>query len=396
MSWVIPLALALLLWGGNALLVYLSFYPVRFVGIPPLLGWQGIIPRRVDVIAPRIAHKLTTELATVEEVIQVMGPERIAQHAIHMIRPQVHELVEDTILECQPRLWDALDESCKRDIVVRMQKGLPEAAHGIMGHIVGNVERYADIDLLARSLLVERPHMLVDLITQIAEKEFRLMINAGLYFGLPCGLLALLLWALHPATWVLPVAGALSGAFINWFTLLLIFHPVNPVRIGPLRLHGFFLRRQEEAALVACRVFTRNILNVQNLIDAILNGEHGAEVRQMFRQHLRPVVHEALESRRGMLQEIIRPDEFAELDDLLLERLAEISLVTFDDPVFNHERQVATEQAFVDRVLELTYEEFESLLREGIREEEPLLILGGALTGLLAGFLIFGLVVWLA
>lgn len=391
MSWLIPLCAGLVLWGANWLLVHMAFYPVRPIGMPPWLGWQGIIPRRAPRIAERIAHSLTSELATVDEVFQVMGPDRIADHVIYSIRPKVSEIVEDTILECQPRLWDALDESCKRDIIVRVQRNLPRAVRNAMSEVEGNIERYANIDLLARRLLVERPHLLVRLIREIGAKEFRFLVYAGGVLGFFAGFLQLALWHVQPTWWTLPLAGFVIGIAINWLATQMIFRPINPIRIGPFRLHGLFLRRQEEASLVACRIFTRDILSVQHLVEAIRTGEHGDEVRAIVYREFRPVVHDALESRRGMITDVIRADEFVELEELLLLRIAQVAFVTFDDPVFNHERQVATEHTFLDRMLELTCEDFEQILRVGIIEEEKLLILGGGLIASLGGFLLYAL-----
>ena len=70
MSWLIPVTFALGLWGANWLLMWLARYPIEFVGIPPFLGWQGVIPRNVESVSTRIAHSLTTRLASVEEVLE--------------------------------------------------------------------------------------------------------------------------------------------------------------------------------------------------------------------------------------------------------------------------------------------------------------------------------------
>ncbi len=396
MSWIIPICSALLLWGANWAMIKLAQYPINFIGIPPWLGWQGIIPRRAESVATRIAHSLTSRLASVEEVFNVMGPERIADHVIHSVRPQLAELVEDTVLECKPRLWDAIDESCKRDIIVRMQMNLPDAVRMVIHRITGNIDHFANLDLLTRRLLIERPALLVSLISQITSKELRFMVNAGLYFGALLGVLQMTLWQYLPYWWLLPATGFIAGILINWLVITLIFNPVNPIQIGRFRLHGLFLRRQEEVALISCRIFARDVISIQHLMDAVLTGDHGDEARALIREAFRPVVHNALESRQKLILDVISQEEFDVLDNLLIDRLTAISRVTFDDPVFNHERQVATEQTFLDRILELTSEEFEDLLRPGVKEEEILLILGGGLAAAMSGLLVYGLLTLLS
>ncbi len=396
MSWLIPITFALGLWGANWLLLWLARYPIEPVGYPPFLGWQGVIPRNVESVSTRIAHSLTTRLASVEEVIQVMGPRRIAEHVAHSVRPRLAELVEDTVLECKPQLWDALDESCKRDIIVRMQKELPRAVQGFVFRVTGNIGRYANLDLLTRRLLIEQPDKLVAMISQIGDKEVRFVINAGLYFGAGLGLLLAGAWQFWPSPWLLPVAGFIGGVLINGLAVFFLFHPAQPVQVGPLRIQALFASRQEEAALVGCRIFARDMISIQNVMDAIMSGEHEEEVRQLVRAALRPVVHNALECRRDMIEAFISPAEFDLLDDLLVQRMAENTRVTFDDPVFNHERMVAVEQNFLDRLLELSADEFQDLLRPGIEEEESLLIVAGGIAGALVGIAAWALVTSLA
>ncbi|MCP5066137.1 MAG: hypothetical protein GY946_06165 [bacterium] len=41
----IPLVSAFIGWFTNWIAVKAMLYPVEFAGIPPLLGWQGVIPK---------------------------------------------------------------------------------------------------------------------------------------------------------------------------------------------------------------------------------------------------------------------------------------------------------------------------------------------------------------
>ena len=42
---LIPLIAGFIGWFTNWLAVKATLYPIEFVGIPPLLGWQGVIPK---------------------------------------------------------------------------------------------------------------------------------------------------------------------------------------------------------------------------------------------------------------------------------------------------------------------------------------------------------------
>ena len=56
----IPLVSALVGWFTNWLAIKMTFYPLEFRGLPPIFGWQGIIPRNSERIAQN-AVELVTE-----------------------------------------------------------------------------------------------------------------------------------------------------------------------------------------------------------------------------------------------------------------------------------------------------------------------------------------------
>ena len=43
-----------------------------------------------------------------------------------------------------------------------------------------------------------------------------------------------------------------------------IFEPVEPRKVGPFRLHGLFLRRQDEAAEVYARIIADDVVTLEN------------------------------------------------------------------------------------------------------------------------------------
>ena len=48
----IPIVSGVVGWATNWLAIQMSFYPVHFIGHPPFLGWQGVVPRKVPENGP--------------------------------------------------------------------------------------------------------------------------------------------------------------------------------------------------------------------------------------------------------------------------------------------------------------------------------------------------------
>ena len=62
----IPIVSAIVGWGTNVLAIYMTFYPIEFVGIPPFLGWQGIIPSKARKMASKTVDLMTAKLKALQ------------------------------------------------------------------------------------------------------------------------------------------------------------------------------------------------------------------------------------------------------------------------------------------------------------------------------------------
>ncbi|HMY10938.1 MAG TPA: DUF445 domain-containing protein, partial [Turneriella sp.] len=48
-----PITSAFVGWLTNWIAIKMTFYPLNFWGIPPYIGWQGIIPRKAHKMASK-------------------------------------------------------------------------------------------------------------------------------------------------------------------------------------------------------------------------------------------------------------------------------------------------------------------------------------------------------
>ena len=62
----IPVASAIVGWATNWVALKMTFYPLEFRGIPPWLGWQGIIPSKAGKMAGIFVDKTMFRLGTLK------------------------------------------------------------------------------------------------------------------------------------------------------------------------------------------------------------------------------------------------------------------------------------------------------------------------------------------
>ena len=97
------------------------------------------------------------------------------------------------------------------------------------------------------------------------------------------------------------------GVIVGWTTnalgMWLIFEPPEPRRILGIKVHGLFLRRQDEAAEVYARIIADDVITLENIGDFLLDGPRGDRTRQMLADAMRPAIDKAAGPVRGAVRD---------------------------------------------------------------------------------------------
>ena len=390
----IPVIAALIGWVSNWLAIKMTFYPVEFVGISPLLGWQGIVPSKARKMATISVDSMIQRLGTTEEILQKINPRLVAEYIAQTVDAKLEEYVDEVMLREHPTVWENLPAGARRLVVLRVREAMPERINSLIAEVSANIDNLLDLKNMVTDRLVKDKHLLNRIFQECGDREFRFIIKSGLYFGFLFGIIQMLIWAFIQISWMLPLFGLIVGAATNWLALNLIFRPLEPVRVGPFVLQGLFLRRQPEVAASFCHIVAHEILTVGNLARAIIHGESGDRARNMIKKHIKPVVDETVGFVRPLTQFALGPRGFATIKNRAGEMAVDISDHAFNDALFERDRADIIEKIMFERMVTMPAPEFQNLLRPCFQEDETKLIIVVAVLGCLAGtaqlFLIFG------
>ncbi|HEA51746.1 hypothetical protein LCGC14_1005400 [marine sediment metagenome] len=381
----IPVIAALIGWITNWLAIKMTFYPLEFVGKPPLLGWQGIIPSKARKMASISVDTTISKIGTVREIFQQIDPRVLATHVIYTVDPRIEEYVDELMLREHPTFWENLPASARNLVYDRVRKSTPKLVDNLINDISDNVEDLLDIKGMVIEHLTADKRLLNRIFLECGKVEFRFIVNSGFYFGFLFGLVQMTAWYFYQSWWVLPFFGLMVGWATNWIALNVIFRPLHAKKFGPLRIQGLFLKRQPEVAESFCHIVTHEILTVSNIINAILEGPKGDRARNMVKKHIKPLVDETAGMGRALTQVAFGPTAFAALKNQVGEKAIELSKISFNNPAFEMDRARAVESIMVERMIALSSEEFQNLLRPCFQEDEIKLILVGAILGFAAG-----------
>ena len=116
------------------------------------------------------------------------------------------------------------------------------------------------------------------------------MVNFGFVFGFLLGIPVAFVDHWFGQWWLLPVLGVVVGWVTNALGMWLIFEPPERRRILGIKVHGLFLRRQDEAAEVYARIIADDVITLEHIGDFLLDGPRGDRTRQMLADAMRPAI----------------------------------------------------------------------------------------------------------
>lgn len=360
--------------------IEMMFRPVEFVGVPPLLGWQGVVPRNSERMIAVAADLLTAKLVDPREIFQRLDPARLAKELELPLLLAADELTRSVM--SRHGMWQALPPLGQEMVVKRVQAGIPDLVARIMAALNENVHEFLDIKEVAVGALHRDKRLLLKLIRDISRPEMAFIARCGVYFGLFLGLVQTAVWALTESPLVMPLFGAAIGWFTDWLAIKLVFFPRERRKIlGVLPLQGVFQRRRDEVAKQYATVVAREVMTVPNLVDGVLNGPRADRLRAMIRE----TVEEAIEEQAALARPLVGATRFADLK----KTAADHAIRYLPTTMLTAERY-ATEaldirDTIATKMRRLTRIEYEGLLRPAFRQDEWKLIAVGAAIGAVIG-----------
>jgi len=381
-----PIVAAVIGYVTKVVAIRMMFEPLEFVGRPPYLGWQGVVPRHAARMAGIACDLMTGRLISPQEIFRRLDPDRIAREIEKPLLETVDDITREVAAEFQPGLWESLPEAIRKLIIRRIQSESPTLVKSIMHDMTSNIDRVFDLKDMVVTNLVRDKHLLNRMIRQAGEKEFAFIAKSGLYFGFLIGCVQAVTWALTHSMWVMPVFGLFTGWFTDWLALKMIFRPRQPTRyLGLFEWQGLFLKRREEVAAQYGELIAREILTPRNIMDAVLRGPLSDRLFAMVQKQVRRVVDEQAGLAKPLVVFAVGTARYQQMKEAVARKVMEHLPETM-----RHIEKYATDamdirNTVVSKMQQLTDEEFESVLRPAFQQDEWKLIAVGAVLGFLVG-----------
>jgi uncharacterized membrane protein YheB (UPF0754 family) len=227
----------------------------------------------------------------------------------------------------------------------------------------------------------------------MGQRELKFIQNFGFFFGFALGIPVAVLTHFVTLWWLLPILGVVVGYVTNWVALWMIYEPAEPTRVGPLRFHGLFIRRQHDVAEVYARIVADEILTVSEFGSELLHGPQSDRTRALIEAAMRPAIDRATGRIRGAVRLAIGASGYDAIREAFATEPVNQMMEPLRDPQFSRTQSAAMRKLITDRIRAMAPHDFAELLRTATEEDEWLLLAHGAMLGLAGGLIhlaIFG------
>ena len=365
--------------------IQMMFAPLEFVGIKPIFGWQGIVPRKAEKMAMISVDLMTKKLIKPSEIFARLDPQRIAKEIEVPMMAAAEDIVRDVAQQYQPGLWEGMPDFARQKIIQRVKAEAPAIVASIMSEVQRDIDKYFDIKHMVISNLLKDKRLLNEIFRKVGRQEFRFFSNAGFYFGFGIGLVQMVCWLVFRQPWMLPAFGGFVGFFSDWVALQMMFRPMYPKKILGFTWQGLFLKRQKEVAADYAALISKQLLTPGNMMEELFRGAFSDRIMELIHKNVKRTVDEQAGVARPLVVYAVGSQKYIEMKKVIADRIMAQMPETMKHVESYAEDAMDIRNTLVTRMQDLTPEEFEGMLRPAFKEDEWSLILVGAVLGFLVG-----------
>ncbi|MBS9534793.1 DUF445 domain-containing protein [Mycobacterium sp. M1] len=383
-----PLIAAFVGYITKLVVLQMLYRPLGFIGVGPI-GWQGVVPRRAGKTAAMTIQTLTDKLLRPEDILAKVDAAQAVRDLQEPLSRTLDTMARELSEQIRPGVWDALPNVGRQAVLSRLQAAVPGIIDNLLTEMRQDLPRFIDLQYLAVTTLVKNKAQLNKLVMGMGDAAMKFIRRSGIYLGFGIGIVQMVAWGLFHNPWIMPGFGFVTGFASDWLALNLIFVPREPRRLlGCVTLHGVLHARRAQVTRDYARIMADDLFSTDVLIEAIL---HGPAADRLFAVVEREV-SAALDRQVGMagsaLSLAIGTARYRRLKDsavqTVLKHLSETAAET-DDVRGYAKKTLGIEDLIVEKMDQLSPEQYEDILRPVFKDDEMLMVGVGAALGFAVG-----------
>jgi len=384
--WIIyfsmPLVAAFVGWSTKIVAMEMIYRPLEFKGIGPI-GWQGIIPRRAGKVGSTTIELLTANLLKPEELLSRIDAKEAVEVLREPLSASINDIARDVAEEIRPGLWDSLPEAGRQAILNRIHAQAPRITEKMLNEMQSDLSRFVDLQFLAVTTLVRNKEKLNKLMRGLSDDAMAFVRRSGIYFGLIIGTAQMFVWAIFKLPWIMPAFGFGIGLISDYIALNMLFRPIKPTKyLGFIKFQGLLHAQREKITADYARILSEDLFAPDILFDGILKGPGADKLFAMIAREVEAAIDNEIGGWTGTVVKFaVGTSKYNALKDRVVDLVVERLPATLLDAQDYAMSKIDLEQTIIEKMNQLTNEEYESILRPVFKDDEPLMVAIGAILG---------------
>jgi len=366
--------------------IKMMFHPLEFRGRRPYLGWQGVIPQSAGRMAAIACDTLTANLLEPKDLFDRLDPERMVIELQEPLSRAARQIAEEVASRTYPDVWRSLPEAAKQRLLDQVQAEAPRLVTGILNQVREDVEGVFDFKDMVVTYLLQNKRTLNQLFQDAGHRVFRFIVRFGAPSGFALGLGQAVAWGLFKEPLIMPLFGLLTGWITDYVALKLVFVPKFPKRIlGVFTWQGLFFKYRDEVTDMYGDLVAKEVITPHNMIEAVLRGPMSDRLFALIQNTLEAEMDRQVGLARPLVVMAVGGTGYRQVNELV----AYLVLRQIPDTAIQLEQYAADaldiRATVVEKMREMSQDEFEQLLRPAFQQDEWKLIAVGALLGFFVG-----------
>jgi uncharacterized membrane protein YheB (UPF0754 family) len=377
-----PLVAAFVGWSTKIVAMEMIYRPLEFKGIGPI-GWQGIIPRRAGKVGSTTIELLTANLLKPEELLSRIDAKEAVEVLREPLSASINDIARDVAEEIRPGLWDSLPEAGRQAILGRIHSQAPRITEKMLNEMQSDLSRFVDLQFLSVTTLVRNKEKLNKLMRGLSDDAMAFVRRSGIYFGLIIGTAQMFVWAIFKLPWIMPAFGFGIGLVSDYIALNMLFRPIKPTKyLGFIKFQGLLHAQREKITADYARILSEDLFAPDILFDGILKGPGADKLFAMIAREVEAAIDSEVGGWTGTVVKFaVGTSKYNALKDRIVDLVVERLPATLLDAQDYAMSKIDLERTIVDKMNQLSNEEYESILRPVFKDDEPLMIAIGAILG---------------
>jgi uncharacterized membrane protein YheB (UPF0754 family) len=380
-----PLVAAFVGYTTKLVALQMLYRPIEFVGIGPI-GWQGVVPRRAGKTAALTIQMLTDKLLKPEEILDKIDAQEAVDELREPLTRTIDAMARELAEQIRPGLWDSLPAAGRNAVLARVHAAAPGVVNNLLAEMKADLPRFVDLQYLAVTTLVKNKAQLNKLMKGLGGAAMKFIRRSGIYFGFAIGLVQMVAWGFFHNPWIMPGFGFVTGFASDWLALNLIFIPREPKKLlGFIPVHGVLHAQRNDVTRDYAHILANDLFSADVLLEAILHGPTSERLFAAVDKELSA----ALDAQAGLAKPLITlaigTKRYRDVKDTIVQMVLERLPETLQEAKDYTAKTLDIENLIVEKMNNLTPDQYEAILRPVFKDDEMLMVTVGAVLGFLVG-----------